>query len=238
MQIDSYKDQFIIDTFKAVKEFDTSTPTDRVRWFKDITKTLGIHSFNRIPSNSNEYQPPLKEKSYVLEKIVNINDFSIINYNGLHRKAMIELFDNETLWSHPLAIYLIKHYPRIKKSLFEVDALIPLYIPMKRYINMLPGMLHRTNGTHVRDLLAIDCVNPFQVIQNKGVEIVYKLIETMIMNKQVIAVDNDQVLLNVSNAIIRETLDDELFSSDVINIEENLQDLNRICRKFQIDIVK
>lgn len=212
------------------------TLSTKRKWFNNILKEFEIFGINEnINSNNlNEINNQLIiNHIYQYQNTVSINNFCILEVNGLYRHSFLHFYPENYQWSHPGILKLLKIYD--DKFILNNIKNKELKYNIKLFINLILGMLFNTNLNNSSLPLKIEGLYNFEIFKNKTKIFMLELIKEINQTKNLVCFDVDEILLSVNSK--------EVDFNHLINNHFNLSSdpikiLNKICRKFNIDITQ
>lgn len=248
MQIDPVKDKFILDTFHSVSVTQLNNYRGKRNWFNSVSLKLSEHGYKPLSVFESTDLVIPKVTKFELKPTVNINNYCILEVNGLYRLSILELFYDDCKWSHPLAMYLLLHFPRLKQALYndgsDTATGRKAYRSMKVYVNLIPGMLRSYSGEKNPSVLSTNTTHAFESIRSYGNYIVQEILKGLGVtppSDKIVCVDVDEIVLDMKyeqvQLLISRNLERNKFMKE-ISFNDDIFALNRICRKLKIDIVK
>lgn len=243
-------DRFIIDTFRlAPMPFDVSESINKTRtistviaeevFFKKVCETFAEKSFKSFNNTSTVPVEFVSSNCNIWKTKVSISNFTILNFNYLYPKAIIEIYNDESYWSHPYVFYFLKYFQELRRSLIINECIEEkdTTYKMKVFVNMCLTMIGRNAGFK-SGLYIKNGNNIYREIYQKANEIMIGVIDKLDITDRVVCYYKDQIVFTGKCIIPKKSIEGGVL--EYISIEEpvtEISTLNKICRKLEIDIV-
>lgn len=241
MKLDPSKDAAILNIFLSLQDKLPLVNCDKVHWFRTVTAKLSSLGYNYEARGFKDTS--IKPNyGYIRSKhkeTVSVSNFHILEFNGLYRTAILNIFNEEDEWSHPAVLYMLFNYKHLKNYFNEVGK-FDLVVKLKLFINMIPANigLRNTSSPSV-NLLTVIYNEPLYLILSECIQIMRTVVHELDVAEKVVCVDIDRILL--SERILIDS--DDLSKPYIGSLSPMTADtdganpvLNEICRHYKVNI--
>lgn len=235
---DEEKDQFVIDVFKNMHTLSLSTDfAEKTRWFNNALQKLeklGVEQLSYIPGQL--LGNALKNRTLTLKinesknNVINMGNFMIMYVNKLFNTSIINLYSDEALWSHKAVPYILINFERIRKLTLpkQNENYNVNYSSMKLFVNLVYNFICDQTLSNLK----FNVSNVKENLQLEQGKIKKAIIEEQNLTNSFVCSDVDVLLFtNVERPFI---FNKNGKYSSLVSYDSNVQELNRLCRKFRL----
>lgn len=232
----------IVDIFSrnSSKNYVNFSKENRFVWFENILNELKIFGINESIYLTPDQVPTItylnKSNNVVKLNKVSISRYLLLEINSLYQRSLLNLYPNLKDWSHAGVYHILNNIVNGKIKLQFINNISDLdkfdWIDIKRFSNMVMTMIYCSS-------LSVSDSSKLLYVKEEA----EKYFRQYFSPNQEIVLDSDRVLLSTTLKNYKEENNVIFSESSMIRVvgcsdyKSGLEELNRVCRKYNIDII-